>query len=279
MPRTASEQALIERFSRTYRHLTQSETMLGIERAVCGCDYGCTSWTTREEADDIGNILGLGPATRYLEIGAGSGWPGLYLAKRTGCEAALIDLPLEGLQAARERATKDGLTDRCRIVQADGAALPFAGGGPGGSGSFDAIYHSDVLCCLMDKPGVLESCRRVINDSGRMVFSVILIAPGLSDADYAVAADGGPTFIETETPYPEMLQRAGWTITGHSDLTKDYFETFAKMYALEQANEDELVKVHGAEGAAELLARRKATLIPIERGLLRRELFSVVPVT
>ena len=219
MPRTASEQALIERFSRTYRHLTQSETMLGIERAVCGCDYGCTSWTTREEADDIGNILGLGPATRYLEIGAGSGWPGLYLAKRTGCEAALIDLPLEGLQAARERATKDGLADRCRIVQADGAALPFAGGGPGGSGGFDAIYHSDVLCCLIEKQAVLEECRRVASDEAKMVFSVISIAPGLSDTDYETADAGGPTFIESPMDYAEMLACTGWTVIARGAVT------------------------------------------------------------
>ncbi|MCZ6885571.1 MAG: class I SAM-dependent methyltransferase [Alphaproteobacteria bacterium] len=270
MPRPANEQALIDRFSATYRALTSSATMLEIERAVCGCDYGCTSWTTRGEADTAAGLLGLSPGVDLLDIGSGSGWPGLYLAKETGCTVTLSDLPLEGLQIARQRAEADGLA--CAIVQADGAALPFRDRG------FDALFHSDVLCCLMDKQGVLGSCRRVVRDSGRMVFSVILIAPGLSDADYAVAVDGGPTFIETGPSYPEMLDRAGWTITGHTDLTADYIDTFAKMYALEQANEDELVKVHGAEGAKELLARREANLIAIERGLLRRELFSVVPV-
>lgn len=271
MPRTDGEQALIERFSNTYRHLTQSETMLEIERAVCGCDYGCTSWTTREEADDIGNILGLGPATRYLEIGAGSGWPGLYLAKRTGCEAALIDLPLEGLQAARKRADKDGLAERCRIVQADGAALPFPGG------RFDAIYHSDVLCCLVEKQAVLEECRRVAGNQAKMVFSVISIPPGLSDADYGTAAGGGPTFIESPMDYAEMLACTGWTVTARGDVTAEYSETFAKMFGFEKANVDEIERVHGAEGAADLMARRERTLGALERDLLRREIFSAVP--
>ncbi len=277
MPRTASEQALIDRFSKTYRHLTQSETMLGIERAVCGCDYCCTSWTTREEADDIGKILGLGPATRYLEIGAGSGWPGLYLAQRTGCEAALIDLPLEGLQVARKRADKDGLADRCRIVQADAAALPFPDGGPGGSGGFDAIYHSDVLCCLVDKQAVLAECRRVAGDKSKMVFSVISIAPALSDADYETAAAGGPTFVESPMDYQEMLARTGWTVTARGDVTAEYSETFANMFGLEKANIDEVERVHGPEGAADLMARRERTLEALERDLLRREIFSAVP--
>ncbi len=271
MPRTDAEQALIERFSNTYKHLTQSQTMLEIERAVCGCDYGCTSWTTREEADDNGKIQGLGPGTRYLEVGAGSGWPGLYLAKKTGCEAALIDLPLEGLQAARERARKDGLADRCRIVQADAAALPFPGGG------FDALYHSDVLCCMIEKQGALAECRRVAAIGAKMVFSVISIATGLSDADYEAAAAGGPTFIEQPMDYAEMLARTGWTLTARDDVTKEYSETFANMFGHEKANIGEFERVRGAEVAADLMARRERTLEALERDLLRREIFSAVP--
>ena len=105
-------------------------------------------------------------------------------------DVTLTDLPLDGLLIAQKRAEADGLTARCIITQSDGAALPFR------DATFDAIYHSDVLCCLVDKRGVLESCRRVINpDGGRMAFSVIMIAPGLSDADYAIAAAGGDSVI------------------------------------------------------------------------------------
>jgi hypothetical protein len=105
-----------------------------------------------------------------------------------------------------------------------------------------------------------------------MAFSVIMIAPGLSDADYAIAAAGGPTFIETGTPYPELLEQTGWEITDHIDQTADYFDTFRNMYEHELANKDEMIRVRGAA----LLDQHNATLVPIERGLLRRELFRVV---
>jgi hypothetical protein len=133
------------------------------------------------------------------------------------------------------------------------------------------------MCCLIDKLGVLKSCRRVVRPDGCMVFSVILIAPGLSDADYAIAADGGPQFTETGTPYPEMLQQAGWEITDHVDQTAAYFKIFRNMYEHELANEEELIRVRGTDGAKTVLNQRKATLVPIERRLLRRELFRVVP--
>jgi ubiquinone/menaquinone biosynthesis C-methylase UbiE len=271
MPATPSEQALIDRFSRTYAHLTQSDVMLEIERAVCGCDYGCTSWTTRDEAESVGNMLALGTETRLLEVGTGSGWPGLYLAKRSGCHATLIDLPLEGLRAAKKRAETDGMSARCWIAQADGAALPFR------RATFDAIYHSDVLCCLIEKQAVLNACRRVVRDNGKMVFSVILIAPGLSDEDYQRAAAAGPTFIEAPAEYPDMIERAGWEITAHADQTAQYVNSFKKMYAKEQANISEFERVHGPDGAAELLTRRARTLDALERNLLRREIFTVVP--
>lgn len=272
MPATQKEQALIDQFSRTYAHLTHSDAMMEIERAVCGCDYGCTSWTTRDEADNASRMLALGTQTRLLEVGTGSGWPGLYLGKRSGCHITLIDLPLEGLRAAKQRARADGMSERCRIVQADGAALPFQGA------SFDAIYHSDVLCCLIEKQAVLNACRQVIKAGGKMVFSVILIAPGLSDEDYQRAAAGGPTFIESPAEYPDMIEQTGWEITAHSDLTAEYVNSFKNMYAREQANISELEWVRGPEGASELMARRARTLEALERNLLRREIFTVVPV-
>ena len=139
MPGSTDEQVSTERFNEIYRHY-QTPVMLDVERAVTGCDYGGTSWTTRDEADRLGRFLALRPGTRLLEVGAGSGWPGLYLARTTNCDVTLVDLPMNGLRIATERIARDDLRATCSVALSDGGALPFRGD------SFDAIIHSDVLC-------------------------------------------------------------------------------------------------------------------------------------
>ncbi|MHA1567970.1 MAG: class I SAM-dependent methyltransferase [Alphaproteobacteria bacterium] len=270
MERSSDEQVVRERFSKIYQ-LSQSGVMRGIERSVCGCDYGATSWTTTAEARDIGEMLGLRPGKRLLEVGAGSGWPGVYLAKETGCDIAMIDLPLTGLRIALERAASDRVAGACWAAVADAAAMPVR------SGWFDAILHSDVLCCLTEKLAVLKSCRRAVRADGRMVFSVILITPGLEAADYQRAASSGPPFIETDSPYPELLGQAGWDITDHLDLTAEYRATAKQMLDKLETHAAEIALLFGDDDASQERSRRRAAVAALERGLLRRELFGVVP--
>jgi cyclopropane fatty-acyl-phospholipid synthase-like methyltransferase len=92
------------------------------------------------QADTLARGLGLSAADRLLDIGTGRGWPGLYLAARTGCRVVLADLPLEGLRVAAKRAAAEGLAARVRVVVSAASGLPFR------AGSFDAIIHTDVLC-------------------------------------------------------------------------------------------------------------------------------------
>ena len=58
MSRNLEEQELTEAFAKDYQ-LAQTDVMLELERAVCGCDYGGTSWTTQSEVQHVGRLLGL----------------------------------------------------------------------------------------------------------------------------------------------------------------------------------------------------------------------------
>jgi cyclopropane fatty-acyl-phospholipid synthase-like methyltransferase len=185
-------------------------------RGGCGCSYDAKGYATRDEVRRMATLLNLQPGRRVLDVGAGAGWPGLYFAKETGCEVVLVDLPLSELLVANRRAAQDRISDRCRITVADGSRMPFR------DGSFDAVSHSDVLCCLEDKRGVLESCRRAIRDDGRMVFTVIWVEPGLSRRDHERALESAPRFADSKTDYPTLLVQTGWRVTDVLDVSETY---------------------------------------------------------
>jgi 16S rRNA G1207 methylase RsmC len=129
----------VERFAERYR-VGPNEATRQIELAVIGGDWGANGYTTVDQADLLGQVLALQPGTQLLDLGAGRGWPGLYLAATTGCRTVLSDVPIEGLATATARAAQENLSSRATAVVAGANALPFP------PASFDAIVHTDVLC-------------------------------------------------------------------------------------------------------------------------------------
>jgi ubiquinone/menaquinone biosynthesis C-methylase UbiE len=135
---TREERATRQRFTDRYGQ-APSDVTDQIERTVIGAAWGANGYTTVRQADLLGELLDLRPGTRLLDIGAGRGWPGLYLAARTACRVVLTDVPIEGLRLAAARAETEAITERVATVAATARALPFQ------AGSFDAVVQTDVL--------------------------------------------------------------------------------------------------------------------------------------
>ncbi len=266
MLRSEAEEELRAQFGLTYQR-NQLPVMQRIERSVCGCDYGGTSWATRQEADEISKKLALRPGLRLMDLGAGSGWPGLYLAAISGCDITLVDLPAEGLAIAAARAKADRLPGVCSVAAADGRALPY------GDKSFDAITHSDVLCCLPGKQAVLAECRRTICDGGQMIFTVLLIAPDLSEKNRARAIELGPPYAATETDYQEMLRLTGWETVEQGDLTEQYLDSAKTFLKVDRANKVELAELLGEKDYQQRLEKDANLIDAISKGFLRRDIY------
>jgi len=265
---TARELAKRDDFGLEYQ-LGRNPAMQAVEQAVCGCDYGSTAWTTIAEADQIASVLELRPGLALLEIGAGAGWPSLYLAQRTGCDVTLTDLPLNALQIAVGRAAQNGSSGTCLAAVSDAARLPFR------DESFDVVNHSDVLCCLVQKREVLAECRRIIRPGGRMAFSVIYIPPGLSRQDHARAVEAAPEFVESDMDYPALIAITGWTMLERRDMTAGFLLSCRQRMSMEEKRRGELLPLIGPAEFDARQARLRSRLPILEKGHLRRELFVV----
>lgn len=136
---TTWEQQTAGRFAERYR-IAPAEVSRRVELEVIGGDWGANGYTTMAQADLLAREVSLRPGTLLLDLGAGRGWPGLYLAASTGCGVVLADVPVEALRLAAGRARAENLAGRAAPVAASARSLPFA------AGSFDAIVHTDVLC-------------------------------------------------------------------------------------------------------------------------------------
>jgi SAM-dependent methyltransferase len=110
------------------------------EREAVGADYGACGYLTVGQADELLGHLAVTTDDVLLDIGSGNGWPGLYLAARSGCRVVVSDLTVTGMTEARHRAGDDGMAARTAAVVASARHLPFK------PDSFDAIVHADVLC-------------------------------------------------------------------------------------------------------------------------------------
>lgn len=113
---------------------------LAVEREVLGSDYRATGYTTLDQADELGRLLDLNADSVLLDIGAGCGWPGLYLAARYCCSVVTTDTVAEGSMASLERIRADRLRSRALPLVAVGEHVPIR------AGSIDAVVHADVLC-------------------------------------------------------------------------------------------------------------------------------------
>jgi cyclopropane fatty-acyl-phospholipid synthase-like methyltransferase len=267
MVATRTESENIERFADKYR-LCCSPVRLDIERDALGADYGSTGYTTRAQADELGRLLALRPGVRLADIGAGSGWPGLYLAEQTGCQVVGTDLPFDGIRQARTRARADRLEGRATYAVATGRSQPLR------SGSFDAVVHTDVLCCLGPKLAMLRACRDLLRPLGRMAFTTILVAPGLDATEHRRAVRAGPWQVLARRPYPELVEQAGFTDVVDVDVSEDYGRIQAAWLGATEARADEVRRLlTDAEFRTAQSDRRRARAA-IEEGLLRRSLIT-----
>jgi len=109
--------------------------------------------------------LRLGPGSRVLEIGCGTGDDARSLAARVGPGGQVlgIDASEAMVGEARRRAERSGLPVEFRVGDAAGLDVP--------DGSFDATRTERVLIHVPDPARALAEMRRVTRSGGRVVVS------------------------------------------------------------------------------------------------------------
>ena len=104
--------------------------------------------------------MGIMPGDRVLEVGVGTGInTSLY---PNHCHITGIDLSTSMLDKARERVSRQGLTN-VRLLEMDAANLTFA------DDSFDIVYAPYLVSVVPDPVQVAREMRRVCRPGGKII--------------------------------------------------------------------------------------------------------------
>lgn len=187
--------------------------------------------------------LGLGPASRVLDIGAGIGGPARYLAYTTGCHVTAIELQPELHAIGVDLTRRSGLDGRVAHVCADALTCPLQ------DASFDAVVSWLAILHIPDRPRLCMRMARALRAGGGCYIEDLCMrapfAPGdLRDVREIVCGIS----MSTIDDYARDLRSAGFVDITPTDLTGDWAPYAAERLKAWRQNHEAYARVHG-EGA------------------------------
>jgi len=150
--------------------------------------YGVEEQDIRERMIDL---LHLKPASRVLEVSAGTGKDSELISKRLGPDAEiwLVDISPDMLSKAKKRLGGNHVPTEIAVGNA--CALPFS------DDSFDALYCFAGIGHFPDQRAGLAEMARVVKPGGRVVFCEKNVPPWLRDTTYGkILINNNPMFAD-----------------------------------------------------------------------------------
>jgi len=192
---------------------------------------------------DAGAFLGLGPASRVLDIGSGIGGPARFLAHTTGCHVTALELQPELHGVGVDLTCRSGLADRVTHVcgNALSQSLPTV--------AFDAVISFLAILHIADRPALMKRVQIVLRPGGQCYIEDLArhapFAP--HDREDLLTVVQGVTVTSIED-YAADLRQAGLVDVVAIDMTNDWAPFAAQRLADWRRDRVPYVAAHG-EGA------------------------------
>jgi SAM-dependent methyltransferase len=162
----------------------------------------------------LADLAGITPSDEVLDAGSGIGGTARYLADRSGCHVAAVDLTEEYCQTARWLNQLAGLDDRITVRQGDVTDLPFE------DATFTLMFSQHVQMNVADKALLYGEARRVLVDGGLLAVWDIVAGDG-GEPDFPMPWADRPEYSHLTTPnrLRTAVETAGFEIEQWNDLT------------------------------------------------------------
>jgi SAM-dependent methyltransferase len=201
-----------------------------------------------------------------LDIGCGLGGIDVLLAREYGADVVGIDVESELVRRARERVSREGLTDRVRIEKVEPGPLPFA------DASFDVVFSKDSWIHVEDKRQLFEEAHRVVRPGGLLLAGDWMRGPEpfSSHMEYFFELEGLTYHMETLDNAGRLLAEAGFEQVELEDITAEYREQAHREYdQMRGPWLPRMQEILGDEMAAHFVENWRSLTVVLDRGELR----------
>ena len=175
----------------------------------------------------LADLAEITSGDEVLDAGSGIGGTARYVAGRSRCHVAAVDLTGEYCQIARWLNQLAGLDDRITVHQADVTDLPFQ------NATFTLMFSQHVQMNVADKALLYQEARRVLAHGGRLAVWDIA-AGGNGGPDFPVPWADRPEYSHLTTPgqLRTAIETSGFEIEHWSDLTDHAAATMQTLLTL-----------------------------------------------
>jgi SAM-dependent methyltransferase len=162
----------------------------------------------------LADLAEISADDQVLDAGSGIGGTARYIAGRSRCHVAAVDLTEEYCATARWLNQLAGLDDLISVRQADVTDLPFE------DATFTLMFSQHVQMNVADKALLYEEARRVLVDGGRLALWDI-VAGEDGEPDFPVPWADRPEYSHLTTPdrLRTAIETSGFGIEQWNDLT------------------------------------------------------------
>ncbi len=184
----------------------------------------------------------LASGARVLDIGAGYGGAGRFLAKQFELHVTSLNLSAVQNKRNREISEEQGLSHLTSVVDGDFENLPFD------DDSFDAVWSQDAILHSGDRQRVFAEVDRVLKPGGDFVFTDPMQREGVAKADLKPVLER----IHLESMgsvslYRSYAAKLGWSEVSIDLLTPQLVNHYSSVLRELTSRSDELKDKCGAE--------------------------------
>lgn len=159
----------------------------------------------------LAELCQIDSTKKILMVGCGTGFSACYLARKIGCEVMGIDIAELSIEEAKERAKRQGVSDKAKFRVASAYSLPFE------SGSFDAVI-TEFVSQFLDRERAFKEFTKVLKPGAYLGINEMYREKGIPVKAAEEIAQAEKKFGEiTELPFSllspeewrEEIERAG----------------------------------------------------------------------